>query len=750
MSRLERFESRFGELLYQLLPAVYRERDNTVRDARGQPTRLGDLALYLDAMGGLLDRVRATLDQRLADSFPDNPASGAACQDWLIPYFARLLDVRLVSPDPQGQRDEVAHAVRWRQSKGTLVCAEEIAESVTHSEVELQEGFRRVARTPRVGVALLPASVYGVTRPVPEVTRHPGLPVATVDFRCTSRAVRTATDNAATKVSWLGGHPVRFMQANPHGVPEAPSSFDDASRRTVDLRTPSAQSGHAHPRRLLAYASVPFAALPPPRTQLTFDELAHSPLVSWSIDAEGRELRVRRVARQALQIIGDVVLPPVGVDTVVIEGLEFAGRLTLQQGLAGGPLRRLYLRAALATELEVRSQYYDPEQPVLEASDCLIGTLTVPDGYARLRRCTVRRAAVCGAVLAYDTIFSATLRASDGLPPDAGVLRNCRVPPEIAALLALEHPPIDLDQSCTTAEPKFFTSAADDGLSALDSDAGVLRPDCAAGVLFGASDGRELGVHHDGRAGAPVVLRAAQTLPADSQPGYVLRDLVFAQGLTIESGSGAGLVIERVALSQLAVAADARTGIDGAALPVLDARSSLLGQLTVRPGLARLEYCTVLGDTVVAAVQASDCIFNGRFAAGDEEGGLGAHDCLRYCRLPAAVFAAQATGGARAHLVRCSAERPVFFERDFARGLGGAPGLAVLHPATPLAISRGAEDGGELGAFHQQRYCASRDAVRDKLAEHLPVGVEPVLIPDIRLHHAPAAALPEPLSKPDE
>ncbi|MFL6647664.1 MAG: hypothetical protein ACJ8KO_06865, partial [Sulfurifustaceae bacterium] len=75
-------DPRIGAQLYALLPEVYRERDKS-----------GDLAKYLDACGEMLDRVYATLRQRLDDHFPDT------CQEWLIPYFAELLDVALKSPE---------------------------------------------------------------------------------------------------------------------------------------------------------------------------------------------------------------------------------------------------------------------------------------------------------------------------------------------------------------------------------------------------------------------------------------------------------------------------------------------------------------------------------------------------------------------------------------------------------------------------------------------------------------------------
>ena len=149
------FTSDSGRRLYQLLPALYRERDD------------GDLASYLDAAGVLLDQIRHTLDQRLADCFPDEPAEGSPAQDWLLPYFARLLDARLVSPRPEGRRAELARAVAWRQGKGTLAVVEAIAEAVAGLEVEVQEGWRRVAVTARVDRPLLPARAtslrWGVT-----------------------------------------------------------------------------------------------------------------------------------------------------------------------------------------------------------------------------------------------------------------------------------------------------------------------------------------------------------------------------------------------------------------------------------------------------------------------------------------------------------------------------------------------------------------------------------------------------------
>ena len=61
----------------------------------------------------------------------------------------------------------------------------------------------------------------------------------------------------------------------------------------------------------------------------------------------------------------------------------------------------------------------------------------------------------------------------------------------------------------------------------------------------------------------------------------------------------------------------------------------------------------------------------------------------------------------------------------------------MLSPATHASILMGAEDGGEMGAFHEARHAAIRRAIETKLTDFLPVGQEAVLIPDIRLTTPP-------------
>jgi len=113
--------------------------------------------------------------------------------------------------------------------------------------------------------------------------------------------------------------------------------------------------------------------------------------------------------------------------------------------------------------------------------------------------------------------------------------------------------------------------------------------------------------------------------------------------------------------------------------------------------------------------------------------------CIRFSRIPPGLSAPGLLA------FRNCDERPVFHSFEFDEGGAavrriarfGEPGCAVLHPATPESVRFGAEDGGEMGAHHGWRYSLLVAAVLDKLKEFIPVGMEAVIAPDLRLHRAP-------------
>lgn len=465
-----------GRELYELLPVVYRVRDTD-----------GHLARYLDACGTLLDRMRATLEQRLADAFAATPpgvSAGMPAQSWLLPYFADLLDVRVVSPRLDGRRAEVASAIAWRQRKGTLATIEEIAEKVGGAEVEVQEGWRRVAVTPRLDRPLLPAAAYGEPEPDPRnplvARRHPALPAVTVDVTLCSRAVAADPAHPRAKVSRFRGNPVAWRQLNPHGAPCFPGSFEDASRRTPDVRTPGPSRGHVHARRLLLF-------VPPTTGFFPFDAVE----VAWAqrhphVSDPGGDPRV--IFKTAQQAVFITTSPPTfTAQSVAIRDLVFDAPVRVSGG-------RIRLEKVAARRLVVDTA--DVEAPVIEAVDCLFDEIEAPDGLVRLEGTTVMKSLSCRRLQASDCLFAGTI----DLHPAAGDPRSCvrfsRVPRAFTA------PRLDR-AALTAAEPIFFAfehCSREGGPRPVDRFGdpgyGVLHPATPDAIRFGAEDGGEMGADH--------------------------------------------------------------------------------------------------------------------------------------------------------------------------------------------------------------------------------------------------------------
>ena len=472
-----------GDALYQIVPALYRSRDN------------GDLQKYFDASGVLLDQIHATLLQRVADNFPDNPIDGSpACQDWLIPYFADLLDVRLVSPLVKGRRDEVTNAVRWRQGKGTLRVAEEIAESIGQLEVVLQEGWKRLAITPRLDIPAIPATSYGYAKEVPDAppsmaARHPGLPAVMVDFRCPSGAVATTSSNPAAQQSSVDGDTHSWRQTSLHGSPCHPGSYEDRSLRTVDFRDPDWQAGHYHPDRILLYTAPPAGAFHPKAKKVSWSETPGAAFLELIEVIEGDNCTTYRN-----KSYGSENYIPVNVSKVIklgqvasgvgdadfhtwrFEGLNLLNTLEVDSG-------RVELADCAARKIELHS--IDKEKPVISAKNCLIKKVQAARGLSLLEYCTVLDSTLTEVLRASDCIFLGRIRKHHlpVTPPDSGCVRYSRIhKDQEKGGMRMAHN--------TRSTPHFFSEKF------AKRGCGVLHPATSKAIRHGAEDGTEMGACH--------------------------------------------------------------------------------------------------------------------------------------------------------------------------------------------------------------------------------------------------------------
>ncbi len=541
--------------LYRLLPEVYRNRDWSTS---GDPADDQHLKHYLQAFGSLLDLVRHTLEQRYDDSFPDNTVPGHACQDWIVPYFADLFAVGLRSPFLNGQRDEVANAVRWAQRKGSLQTVEEIAEAITQSEGEVQEGWKRVATTARIGLPLLSAmamgedapwppdaaadnkALAGVERPNPQqVARHPAIRAVTPDFRRISRSVEAEPGTPSSHRTRFGGtyrvwpqddealaekpsadEGVFWRQANPHGAPCFPDSYCDVSLRTVDVRAPDAEHGRYHPKRVLVYLPPPYGmcAPEPARFAWTADLSStlegsageDAPKLSDFVTRDVGSDVYRNTTSRAVEITGEVVLD---ADTDFhFEKLRFADGIRLKNG-------RLHLvRCAVKALVSEAPAEAPGEGPRILLRDCLAETVSAPDNVVQAEYVTVLADFTVRRLLASDAIFAGPIH---GFHADDCV-RYSRVSPGYYASM----PPIAREDGITTAPPDFFTGTF------CTPGCGVLRQDASKAIRNGAEDQGELGAYHDWRYGAQLDALATKLkdyLPIGIEPVVVWDDQLLCK-----------------------------------------------------------------------------------------------------------------------------------------------------------------------------------------------------------------------------
>ncbi len=625
-----------GRQLFDLLPEVYRTRDTIDPDARG------DLARYLDACGHLLDLIRHTLDQRLADIFPDNPNGGSAGQTWLLPYIADLLDVQMVSPDETGRREEVSNAVVWRQRKGTLKVLEQIAEQVGRLEVELQEGWKRVAITPRVGLPLLPSKALGESETFDDfkqhpnwAARHPGLNSVTVDLRYPSRAVQLdelPTDtpqNPAAKQTRFGDKRVWWRQVNPHGAPCFPDSYEDVARRTVDLRPPSWRQGHCHPKRAILYAPPPTGFFLPAQPPLT-------------------------------------ITPDPDQGALIYQQC----RLEPTSYCATFPLT------------ELTSQISPGNRGLLQVATDTGETVTLP--------------------VAVTAATGQTLSLKGPAPP--GTLTS-PVPLEQVKLQVQNAVNIHWDRRRETRFQGLFEERLED------------RPEMSTPVRVFRN--RTLGTEWF------MPIRIYGRIELSEVEDYRFEGLHLDNALQMERGH---LELVSVAARRVEIATS------DTERPVLDAKNSLIKNLLVPAGLIRLEYCTILEKALVEALEASDSIFLGILRqSGGSPFSPPDPSCLRYSRF----HERQLISGMS--IYQSTSDPVVMLTTEF-----GSRGCGVLHPATAGSVRFGAEDGGEMGVYHLQRHSLLMEAVQDKLKGFLPVGIEAVIVPDLRLQELPKeTCLPE-------
>lgn len=121
------------DTLYALLPQVYRSRDSSGA---------------LKALVRVLAEQAEVLEEDLARLYDNHFIE--TCEEWAVPYIGALVGTRGLSAIPEEaarHRNEVANTLALRRRKGTAAALEQLAEDVTDLDAVVVEYFRHLATT---------------------------------------------------------------------------------------------------------------------------------------------------------------------------------------------------------------------------------------------------------------------------------------------------------------------------------------------------------------------------------------------------------------------------------------------------------------------------------------------------------------------------------------------------------------------------------------------------------------------------
>ncbi|MBN1655972.1 MAG: hypothetical protein JXA30_19550 [Deltaproteobacteria bacterium] len=653
--------------LWRALPAVYRDSDNGDKESRG------DLDRFLEGFARVLNQLRKTLEQRLDDVSP------LTCQTWLLPYSADLLDVRLVSPDLDGQRQEIAKAIAWRKRKGTVGAAVEIAEAVGQMPIIAFEGYRSVATTPRVGLREPTMRELGELDwpKIPNTPAHwsarPGTPAVTVDFRELSRPKRVNDDDPTplSIKSRFGEQEIRWQhEAAPHGIPPYLNGYQDISMRTVDVRDSNYKQGHHHPKRLRLYTPIPegFIAAEP----------------EWSIGPQALEHLMtpmqqpgeKEPSEEKENILYYLRVDPTEVpleDTPSQSGFRY---LRIEE-------RRIKQDASsrdnLSKDLMIRSTLLT----LKVEKDKPLPSLVLPEAWSKIW-------------------------GDDENSGDSDYFVNW-------------HEYFDDKHNLFLVQwERWFDADTKRWRTRLRGGTWNMAEGCPGEEFL---KNRE---HIRREPRWPTIYNDFEIDPPETNFDHQVQieQLVVPNWLWIKAKY---CIVYKAAVKTLTI--DAFETVNQYNVRLVD---SLIGHLEAPNHIVEAEYCTIIltGGSQCLELRASDSILLGNNTT------VAATISLRYCAV--ASLTKPLSSIWLIHEPSVHTRTPQLYGQYIdttgrhALDLSqfGTRGFGVIQQASHASIRHGAEDGGELGAFHHRHYCGRQDAIVEKLKEYLPAGMTPVLIVD--------------------
>ncbi len=128
--------------LYQLIPAVYRMKDEAIAASSGQ--KKGPLAAFIELFSEQIALLEDNIDQLYDDQFIET------CARWIVPYIGDLVgekDLLTIPGATIGERAQIANTLAYRRRKGTASLIKQLARDITAWPVNVVEYFQLLSTT---------------------------------------------------------------------------------------------------------------------------------------------------------------------------------------------------------------------------------------------------------------------------------------------------------------------------------------------------------------------------------------------------------------------------------------------------------------------------------------------------------------------------------------------------------------------------------------------------------------------------
>ncbi|RZM03586.1 MAG: hypothetical protein EOO88_56435, partial [Pedobacter sp.] len=209
--------------LYELIPTVYRLKDEAIAAATGEEK--GPLKAFIELFSEQVALLENNLDQLYDDQFIET------CAEWVVPYIGDLVGSRDLLTIPGAtfsERAQVANTLAYRRRKGTASVIEQLARDTTGWPVNVVEYFQQLATTQYLN-HLRPKNIAVATVKKPLLRELAQTPfnayTHTVDVRSIS------SGRGKYNIPNIGIHVWRIAA---HSVTRGPAYRVDADRFTFD------------------------------------------------------------------------------------------------------------------------------------------------------------------------------------------------------------------------------------------------------------------------------------------------------------------------------------------------------------------------------------------------------------------------------------------------------------------------------------------------------------------------------------